>query len=75
MENKLFYVVVLGVLVSASVFDAVASDKRTRVIRDEADAKGICSAVCSNYGGWNGQWANEYGRNLRPEGGLCGCNN
>jgi len=33
----------------------------------------ICNATCANYGGWNGQWTNEYP--AAPSGvSVCGCN-
>ncbi|MEM9539128.1 MAG: thiamine pyridinylase [Cyanobacteria bacterium P01_E01_bin.42] len=43
-----------------------------QTIFSNADAPSICNETCSPYGGWNGQWTNDYP--AAREDSVCGCN-
>ncbi|MDJ0601675.1 MAG: thiamine pyridinylase [Crocosphaera sp.] len=43
-----------------------------QTIFDNDAAPPICNATCAEYGGWNGQWTNDYP--AAQEGSVCGCN-
>ena len=44
----------------------------TELIPNNSAAAPICKATCADYGGWNGQWTNEYP--AAQETSVCGCN-
>jgi len=44
----------------------------TSFIADNSQAPSICTTTCVDYGGWNGQWTNQYP--AAEEGSVCGCN-
>lgn len=41
-------------------------------IPNNAAASAICTATCSSYGGWSGQWTNDFP--AAQSGSVCGCN-
>lgn len=41
-------------------------------IGDNTQAVAVCTATCEPYGGWNGQWTNQYP--AAETGSVCGCN-
>ncbi|NER22378.1 MAG: thiamine pyridinylase [Symploca sp. SIO1C2] len=45
--------------------------KAVETINNQGAAETICTETCTNHGGWNGQWTNEYPAAL--EGSVCGC--
>jgi hypothetical protein len=49
---------------------ALAFDVKAGPIWNDGDAKGKCPAVCTNYGGWNGQWTTTEPGKMS----VCGCN-